>query len=72
MSTNHLTFPPITFSRMAVLLSLEASGDFDERKELLSHIDKSHEIRKLLGHLLAKRSDCCLLYKSGRQATNQP
>lgn len=32
-------------------------GDFDET-ELLSHVDNSHEIRKLLCHLLVKPSDC--------------
>lgn len=43
VSTNHLTFPPITFSRMAVLLSLEAVAILMRERATLTHRQVSRD-----------------------------
>lgn len=43
MSTNHLTFPPIAFSRMAVRLSLEAVAILMRQRATLTHRQESRD-----------------------------
>lgn len=53
-----------------MFLSLEAVAILID-KEQLSHVDNSHEIRKLLCHLLVKSSDCAYcIGVEGKQPIN--